>query len=364
MAGGTERQKLCFRDRDYLMDKEGMLFCVIGNVHPPDRVISYLKYVPQEAEKESLWKKGNIRYSRILPHYSTLGVLSTQDYLKRKKPEYLYDDPFLNISITAVLIKNIETHFLPEERLKEIFLKNERDPLEEEIKELVSIISKECEVNREDFGVTGSVLLEIHDPKFSDIDLVIYGRESSKKVLKKLPQVYESCEELSPLTGMLLERRMKGVSKNYHLEPKVARKLLEKAINRGLFKGRQFSIHPVKREEEVEEKYGQTIYEPMGILTIVGRVENCDESIFMPSRYLVSEVRTLDGKQRPEIKTDDIHGAEEIEIKGKEIVITCRSENKLEVISEIRDLGIEILDFRTVEPSLEDAFVRLLEDEK
>ena len=335
MTLGSSRVKSCFRDRDYLMDEEGMFFCVIGNVHPPDRVISYLKYVPERISESTKWKKGDIGYNRILPYYSTVGVLSTQEYLSRRKPEYLYRDPFMNILITAVPIKSIKVHFLPEERVRQMFSSERRDPLEEETVELISILSNECGIPKESFGVTGSLLIGIHDPGFSDIDLIIYGRENSSKLMKELPRIYESYEELETLSGEILQRRIEEVSRIYFLEPKVAAKLCRRKKDRGLFRGRQFSIHPVKTEEEVEEKYGLRKYEFMGMITICGTVENCRDSIFMPSKYSVKDVRTLEGKARPEIKEvvsyEGLYSG--IAEEGEEIV----ARGKLELVENIEE---------------------------
>ncbi|RLG47931.1 MAG: hypothetical protein DRN92_02110 [Thermoproteota archaeon] len=311
------------------MDEEGMFFCVIGNVHPPKRVISYLKYIPERISKSTKWKKGKIGYNRILPYYSTVGVLSTQEYLSKKKPEYLYEDPFMNILITAVPVESIKVHFLPEERVKQIFSKENRDPLEEEVVELISIFSRECGIALENFGLTGSLLLGIHDPGFSDIDLIVYGKENSIKLLEQLPQLYESYDELELLSGELLERRIKDTARIYFLEPKIAAKLCRKKMDRGLFRGRQFSIHPVKTEAEVEERYGQKKYEPLGMITISCVVEDCRDSIFMPSKYSIREAKTIDDKSCPEIREvvsyEGLYSG--IAEEGEEIVVRGKLES-------------------------------------
>ncbi|HIE22626.1 MAG TPA: hypothetical protein EYP68_00150 [Candidatus Korarchaeota archaeon] len=302
MPPGPKRAKCCFRDRDYFMDKEGMFFCVIGNIHPPDRVISYLKYVPEKISERTRWKKGDIGYDRILPYYSTIGVLSTQEYLSRRKPEYLYRDPFMNILITAVPIDSIELHFLPENRVAQILSQKTRDPLEEEVAELVTIFGRECGIETNCFGLTGSLLIGIHDPSFSDIDLIVYRRENSQKLLEELPRLFERYDELEPFGGDLLKRRIEEVSKIYFLEPEVAAKLCKRKKDRGLFKGRQFSIHPVKTEKEVEERYGLYKYESLDIVTITGVVEDCSDSMFLPSKYIIRDAKTIEGKPLPDVK--------------------------------------------------------------
>ncbi|MCS7385528.1 MAG: hypothetical protein NDF55_02140 [archaeon GB-1867-005] len=55
------------RDRDFIESKKGMLFCVVGNVHPKDRAISYLKYIPWKEENAARlgWKREEQEYYHI-----------------------------------------------------------------------------------------------------------------------------------------------------------------------------------------------------------------------------------------------------------------------------------------------------------
>ena len=43
------------KDRDFVETVESFLFCVVGYLHPPDKVTAYLKYVP---DTEGKWRKG------------------------------------------------------------------------------------------------------------------------------------------------------------------------------------------------------------------------------------------------------------------------------------------------------------------
>ena len=86
-----------FRDRDYVQTIEGYFFCVVGPVHPADRVIAYLKYVPDPSGK---WGRGNIRFKRALRNYTMLDLLETLRFLEHQ-PEYIYDSPVLSISTVS-----------------------------------------------------------------------------------------------------------------------------------------------------------------------------------------------------------------------------------------------------------------------
>lgn len=61
---------------------------------------------------------------------------------------------------------------------------------------------------------------------------------------------------------------------------------------------------------------------------------------------------------------EDIDGVDGVEIGENEIAIVCDGNRKLQIIEDIKNMGIAIEDFRTIEPSVEDVFVKLVEGEK
>ena len=106
-----------FRDRDFLRTKEGLLFCVVGPYHPPDRVISYLKYLPDPRGK---WRKGDKLYKRVMRKYTISNLLETFDLLENDYPQYSFVSSIYKITMTAVPHENIVNHFKPEMKLKEL----------------------------------------------------------------------------------------------------------------------------------------------------------------------------------------------------------------------------------------------------
>lgn len=59
----------------------------------------------------------------------------------------------------------------------------------------------------------------------------------------------------------------------------------------------------------------------------------------------------------------EIEGVEDVAAKGDAVTITCDASVRLAVMNVIQDRGVVIKDFRTVEPTLEEAFVKLLSEE-
>ena len=87
------------RDRDFLETREGLLFCVVGYVHPPERYVAYLKYTPAATGK---WARGAVAYRRELPYYHVRHVRRTLDWLATAHPEYLWTDPATGLHFSHV----------------------------------------------------------------------------------------------------------------------------------------------------------------------------------------------------------------------------------------------------------------------
>ena len=295
-----ENMKRSFRDRDFLQSKERFFFCVIGSVHPADRVISYIKYIPSEDGK---WGKGKKRFKRTMRNYTMLDLISTLKFLEKHR-EYLYNSDVMGIRISAVPLNRIIMHFKPEEELCKFYNAgiDRLDDLQRKALELALKISDESGVSLKYFGVTGSILLGIHQ-KFSDIDLTIYGAKNSMRVKETLKQIYsEEKHGISRLSGDKAEKWCRNKTRMYPLTYKEAKEILDRKWNRGIFEGTEFSIHPVKLEEDISEKYGDRIFRAKGMIKIKATVSDGSEADFLPSVYKIEDVRVLFGPNVKDIR--------------------------------------------------------------
>ncbi len=282
-----------YRDRDYVQTREGYFFCVVGSVHPEDRAIAYLKYVPDPAGK---WGKMNERFKRVLRHYTTMDFLETLNFLKGH-PEYLYNSSVMGIRMSAVPLSMVSVHLKPEEKMTQLIDTEKLDALQKKVVDLANLVSDESGVLIDYIGVTGSVLLDIHKD-FSDIDLVIYGMRNSQIVKETLIRMVG--EQNSPIHQFDKERAEKWCvekTERFPLTSNEALAILKKKWGRGLFKGTMFSIHPVKLEDEVSENYGDRIFRSEGMVKIRATVLDASEAEFLPSVYKIEDVRVLNGSK-------------------------------------------------------------------
>lgn len=317
-----------FRDRDYLITPERFIFAVIGNIHPTDRAIAYLKYIPDEGGK---WGRGRLRYRRALKHYNIPSVIDSMRFLRANAPGYLFESSVHGFGLPAVPRGRIAEHLRPEERLLQLQSAQHRDELESRALRLAEFLSQNSGVPMGALGVTGSVLARIHDPAFSDIDLVVYGLDNALRVRRYLQNPKESSAgRVRRLTGASQEKWISERLRSTPLRRQNAIALLARKWNIGLFEGTEFSIHAVHREAEVRERYGDERYFPLGIVDATAKIADSSESLFMPAVYLVESTR-LKGNLSG-YRVDQIASFEGLyaDIAGKGETVLCRG--KLEKV--------------------------------
>lgn len=312
-----------FRDRDFIQTREGFFFCVVGGVHPSERVISYIKYVPSES---GVWGNSENRFTRILQKYTVPNLLQTFSYLEANYPHYLFQSPVDNITITAVPHQHIRHHFKPEEKLSQLRHQPNLDSLQEKLIRFTTFLEKTSGIPKKALGVTGSLLLNIHQPKFSDIDIIVYGVKDSWKLQKALTEHWGSKVPMQHLKGAALKEWSIKKAENYPLTAEEAEKIYDRKWNLGTFEDKWVSIHPVKLESEVAEDYGEKVYRPCGQVTVQAVVVDNTDSLFLPAVYNVEDVTVLDGSQVGDILEvvsyeglyDSLaENGETIQVKGK-----------------------------------------------
>lgn len=265
---------------------EGLFFAVKGVVQPPDRLFAYLRYVPEP--KGERVRRG-IHYRRLYEFEEQ------QAFLERESSAYLHFDPVLGTSVQCVPLHRVKKIYSPHERMAELREK-ERDELENMALKLADFLREQAGIKEGDIGISGSLLLGLHLSN-SDIDLVVFGEEPSRKVYSALQMLMDEpksgLERLNrdELEG-LYQRRSQGKALSFAQFQKTERhKVLQ-----GKFWGKEFFFRMVKKPWEVNEKYGERIYTSLGKISIQGRVKDISEAIFTPCVYKIEEVKVLEGE--------------------------------------------------------------------
>lgn len=309
------------KDREFLRTREGMFFCVTGYLHPPERYTAYLKYSPDPLGK---WRDAETAYRRELPYYHVRNVAETIGYLEQHYPWHIHYCPVRDIRFSMVPREYVARYYDPQERLAEI-LAGPRDPLEEEVCGLTIEIAACAGIGPDALGITGSILIGLHNPVFSDIDLLVYGLENAWKVREALsagdnPHIRQPDAEF-------VARWTRRIAERFPLTLEEARYFAGRRWNYGFYGERYFSLHPTRTDAEITEQYGDHIYRSVGAARIRAIVTEAGEALFLPATYRVESVRVLEGDARAAQVREivsyegiycDIAGAgQEIEAQGK-----------------------------------------------
>mgnify|MGYP005847841985 CR=1 FL=1 len=284
------------KDRDFVETKEGFFFCLIGYLHPPGRYTAYLKYTPADACDElsrasAKWARGDVFFRRELPYYHVRNVLKTLSWLAEHHPQYVWFDPVRNLTFSFIPKETVVKYYIPEERLAEI-LADPHDPLEKEVKALVELLTKEADIPHEAFGITGSVLLNLHNPAFSDIDLLVYGKKNALKVKRAVEALKEGF--LQPLPPARQEQWRLDVAERFALPPEDVAYLEARRWNYFMYQDRYVSIHPTRRDDEITEEHGDRRSKSVSVATIEATVVDATESLFLPAVYSLTDVKVVE----------------------------------------------------------------------
>jgi predicted nucleotidyltransferase len=330
----TQGSRRGFRDRDFIRTKEGFFFCVVGPYHSADRVFAYVKYVPAKMGK---WRDKRTSYKRVMRAYTIPDLLQTFNLLKTRHPQYLFHSEIYGITMTAVPHDYILQHYKPEEKLAKILKTTKKDVLQTKLAEFLSFVSSKSGVPSNDFGVTGSILLDIHNPKFSDLDVTIYGLQNSLKVKEALTQAYaEPDSAVKRFEDKILDDWCRKKAERFPLSLKDTRRIYERKWNLGVFEDVMFSVHPAHFETELAEKYGDKTFLSEGQVTLHAVVTDGSESLFLPCVYKVRDVRIIEGKHDGVDVTEVVSYEslyDSLATTGEEIVV----KGKLERVHDNRD---------------------------
>ena len=274
------------REGDLLETTDNILFDVKGLVHPSNRVVAFLRYVPDpDGDRE----RAGMRYRKVYAlseRYALLG---------QAFPQYLVYDPVFNERLCEVPFEAVKQHHQPTHRLQDLRYKDELDEVERTALRFAELLKENAGVPWSKLGISGSILVRLHTST-SDVDPTVYGSETGNKVYSTLRQMLGdrksllkpySLEELKEL----FDFRSKDTITSFE---DFVRTDSRKALQ-GKFMGRDYFVRFVKDWNEVKEQYGTILYKPVGYAKIKAKVMDDSEAIFTPCCYRIENAEILEG---------------------------------------------------------------------
>ncbi len=255
--------------RDYLRTKQGLMFAVVC-ADPIDTgfIVSCLRYIPTS---------------------QGLSKVSTDDanqYLKTNYPQYLYYSKHLDTVVHAVPGEEIQQHYQPIERLKQLNSQSADDL--ETLAAQVSAYFISQGLDADVLGVSGSILISAHGPT-SDIDLVVYGRENFFKARKSLQRLFnykpannnkKPQNHIQPLSHQQWQETWQRRGCDLSLEDYIWHE--QRKFNKASINGVKFDLSMI----ESSSNHHQT-YRKQGMVSLKAVITDDSRAYDYPTSYLI-----------------------------------------------------------------------------
>jgi predicted nucleotidyltransferase len=275
-------------DGDTFSTKEGFIFNTLGYEHPSDRVFAFLKYIPSSFREmfnvemlERTWKFNGMHLFRAEKLYTAQNYQSFIETFKKNFPEYVYFCPFRQKELITTPLTSIDNVYVPRDCLTWLKSLKNPDNLQGMALELVKLLSDESEVPQTDFGIHGSIALNMHSVE-SDIDFVLYGSLNFRKVESAI-EALVNAGKLRYIIGNRLD---------------AARKF------KGKYQNKIWMFNAIRNSQETVPPYGSFRFEPLEPIKFEATVSDDTGTMFRPATYRITQYKPLDDNS--ELPTDKI----------------------------------------------------------
>ncbi|MBE0525993.1 hypothetical protein E4H12_01300 [Candidatus Thorarchaeota archaeon] len=252
---------------------DNLIFEVKGVVHPNDRIIAYVRYVPDIVSSESVQSFQKIYDLR-----------EREEYLKDNHSEYLWFSEIHGRILQAVPHARVKQVLDPVEHMTQI--RENSSALSIATSSLVDLLLEYTDVDRKNIGVTGSQLVGVAR-ETSDIDLIVFGKAMCDKFYRRLRESYDEIPGIERYQGELLNEHVKFRWGDLIMYQDSLREIERKKILQGVFRTHQFFIRLVRHHQDIDESFGQMVSKSLGTMEVQCKITDDQDSIFTPCIYQV-----------------------------------------------------------------------------
>jgi len=220
---------------------------------------------------ERTWKYGETKLFRAEKLYTAKNYKSFIATFRQNFPDYIYYCYLRNKELITAPLRSIEHVYVPKSCLTALVKLEQPDTLQKMALDLIHMLSEASGVGTADFGIHGSIALNMHAPE-SDIDFVVYGSENFRKVEATIAQLVNA-GKLSYIISNRLD---------------AARKF------QGRYDKKIFMFNATRKPGEVKTKYGTHRFSSLAPLRFQCTVSDDTETMFRPATYKIANYKPLD----------------------------------------------------------------------
>ena len=214
------------------------------------------------------WEYGGVTLLRAEKLYTANNYRAFLSAFRDNFPEYVYFCPFRKKEVISAPLDTVKRVYVPRESLRSLVELGSRDSLQETTLDLVNLLSDKSGIAIQDFGVHGSIALDMYTDK-SDIDIVVYGAKNFR----------------------VLERTIDVLVKTKALTYQTKNRLDAVRHFRGRYRHKIFMYNAVRKPEEVSIEYGALEYSRIHPLRFRCTVKDDSEAMFRPATYEIEDYK-------------------------------------------------------------------------
>ena len=218
-----------------------------------------------------IWSYKTNKLFRAEKLYTSKNYKTFIEVFRGNFPDYIYYCPLRKKELITTPLNLIEEVFVPKDCLENLRKIDDLDSLQTKALNLLDLISEASDVSLQDFGMHGSIALNMHSPE-SDIDFVVYGSENFRRVENAISELVNK--------GKLVYLFSNRLDK--------ARKF------QGRYMNKIFMYNAARKPEEIETEYGSTRFTPIAPVKFQCTVVDDTESIFRPATYKIKNYKSLE----------------------------------------------------------------------
>lgn len=293
------------RDRDAIITADNIIFRVYGYFHPHDAYVCDPEYA-SAAIYNSMDPKAP--RGKRKPSYHKFYADEGLQFVQEKYPRYTIFYQPLQKRLVGVPRTYITKIRKPDKGFRRLIERQPRDGLLKALHKVYSLVASRSGLSEKDFGVFGSILHGFYHPEFSDIDLIVYGREKLRRLGETLKDFYR---EKGPLRNEFeSEKAVEGkLWKFVNYSPKEYLWHQQRKMIYALFKDVEWErtikieFEPVKDWKEIRNEYNPNIQViKKGWIKAVARIADDQDAPFVPSIYKIEPIEILEGP-----KVENVH---------------------------------------------------------
>ncbi|MFX1457470.1 MAG: hypothetical protein ACFFDB_19045 [Promethearchaeota archaeon] len=270
---------------DYIETKKtNLIFDVKGLLHPDDRKICFLRFYPHpEGERV----RNGIRYKKVY------NLDERYLLLKSLHPDYLFYSKDFDMELQGVPNNDIRKIYTPRDCFKELVEKKSLSVIEESSKRLCDLFINKGNISRDSIGISGSLMVGLNKDD-SDIDIIIYGTETSFKFQEILKDLIVNTNQIRMYNQEEYKSHYKWRVGGSDISFEEFMRSEQRKLHQGKYHGIDFFIRYIKSPNDWKGKFYDYQYKNYGRIKAKVLITDSKDSIFTPCTYKIKIMKILD----------------------------------------------------------------------